>query len=104
MFLSVARYKDGWAHPPIAQLLSIFSGIALVPAGWQRHKTIKAGYFVPAVAFVILGIALMIFALGLVSFSLAQFVRNWWPLLLVLAGLVLVLVSVSKKFSEYIKR
>jgi len=78
-------------------LLSIFTGIALFPAGWQRYGAIKAVYIVPSIAFLILGTILMIFALDIVSFSLAQFVRNWWPLLLVSAGLTLVLVSLGTK-------
>ena len=78
-------------------LFSIFAGIALFPAGWHRYGLFKASYIVPSAAFVILGSVLMVFALDLVSFSLAQFVRNWWPLLLVLSGLTLVLVSLSTR-------
>jgi len=78
-------------------LLSIFTGLALFPAGWQRFGVFKASYIVPSIAFIILGSVLMIFALKIVSFSLSQFVRNWWPLLLVLAGLTLVLVSLGTK-------
>jgi len=82
-------------------LLSVFAGIALVPAGWHRYGVIKVRYIVPAVAFVILGAGLMVFALDFVSFSLAQFVREWWPLLLLLAGLTLVLVSLgTRHFGE----
>jgi len=78
-------------------LLSIFTGLALFPAGWKRFGVFKANYIVPSIAFIILGAVLMIFALKIVSFSLSQFVRNWWPLLLVLAGLTLVLVSLGTK-------
>ncbi|MDR1859050.1 MAG: DUF5668 domain-containing protein [Treponema sp.] len=78
-------------------LLSVFAGIALFPAGWHRFGIFKVHYIVPSAAFVILGSMLMVFALDLVSFSLAQFVRNWWPLLMVLAGLTLVLASLGTK-------
>jgi hypothetical protein len=33
----------------------------------------------------------------MVSFSFKQFMLNWWPLLLVLAGLILVLISLGTK-------
>ncbi|MDR2477206.1 MAG: hypothetical protein LBD18_05430 [Treponema sp.] len=85
-------------------LLSIFSGLALFPAGWHRYGVFKAKYVAPSAAFVILGSALMIFSLDLVSFSLAQFVRNWWPLLVVLAGLTLLLISLSTKNTGESKR
>jgi hypothetical protein len=85
-------------------LLSVFAGIALFPAGWHRYGAFKANYIVPSVTFIVLGSVLMVFALKLVSFSLAQFVRNWWPLLMVLAGLILVLGSVGTKHPGESKR
>jgi hypothetical protein len=40
-----------------------------------------------------------VFSLDLVSFSFRQFILNWWPLLVVLAGLILGLVSLGTKFN-----
>ncbi|MDR0997584.1 MAG: hypothetical protein LBL70_00830 [Treponema sp.] len=80
-------------------LLSVFSGLALFPAGWRRFGGIHPVYVVPSIVFVILGSALLVFSLDLVSFSFRQFMLNWWPLLVVLAGLILVLVSLGTKFN-----
>jgi hypothetical protein len=80
-------------------LLSVFCGIALFPAGWRRFGAFRIAYVVPSIAFVFLGSALMVFSLDLVSFSFRQFMLNWWPLLVVLAGLVLVLVSLGTKIN-----
>jgi len=80
-------------------LLSVFTGLALIPTGWHRHGALRTKYIVLSVAFVLLGSVLLIFSLKLVDFSLAQFVGNWWPLLTVLAGLPLILVSLSTKYS-----
>ena len=85
-------------------LLSIFTGIALLPSGWYKFGVVKVVYIVPAVTFIILGSVLMVFALDLVAFSLAQFIHEWWPLLIVLAGLILVLLAVSTKFTGEIKK
>ncbi|MDR1100487.1 MAG: DUF5668 domain-containing protein [Treponema sp.] len=82
-------FSDAWP------LLSVFSGLALLPAGWHRYGSFRSRYMVPALAFVILGSALMIFSFDLVSFSFAQFMKNWWPLLLVLTGLTLTLIALS---------
>jgi hypothetical protein len=103
LFLSALRiipvsFSQGWP------LLSVFSGIALFPTGWHRHGAFRVRYIVSSIAFVILGCALLVFSLDLVSFSLAQFVRNWWPLLIVLAGLILMLVSLSTKNTGEPKR
>jgi hypothetical protein len=78
-------------------LLSVFSGIALFPAGWRRFGAFRIAYVVPSIAFVFLGSALMVFSLDLVTFSFRQFMLNWWPLIIVLGGLVLVLVSLGTK-------
>lgn len=85
-------------------LLSVFSGIALFPTGWRLYGAFRAKYVVPAIAFVVLGSVLMVFSLDLVSFSLAQFVKNWWPLLIVLGGLTLILVSLSTQNTGESKR
>jgi hypothetical protein len=78
-------------------LLSIFAGIAFLPAGWRRYGALKANYIVISAAFIALGSVLLVFSLELVDFSLAQFIRNWWPLLLLLAGLPLVLIALGTR-------
>jgi hypothetical protein len=77
--------------------LSIFAGLSLFPAGWRRFGALRTAYVVPSIAFVILGSALLVFSLDLVAFSFRQFMLDWWPLLIVLGGLVLVLVSLGAK-------
>jgi hypothetical protein len=78
-------------------LISVFSGIALFPSGWHRYGAIRSRYLVPSIAFVALGSVMMVFSLDLVDFSFAQFIKNWWPLLVVLAGLTLVLISLGTR-------
>jgi hypothetical protein len=78
-------------------LLAVFSGLALLPAGWRHYGTFRSRFIVPSVAFVVLGCVLLVFSFNIVSFSFKQFVLNWWPLLLVLAGLLLILISMSAK-------
>jgi len=78
-------------------LLSVFVGVALLPAGWHRYGAIKPSYVVFASAFIALGTFLMVFALDIVGFSLRQFILDWWALMVVLAGLVLTLAALSSK-------
>jgi hypothetical protein len=87
--LSIFPFSFAQAWP----LLSVFSGVALFPAGWRHYGAFRSRYVVPSIAFVALGLVLMIFSLDLVSFSFAQFMKSWWPLLIVLAGLTLVFIS-----------
>jgi hypothetical protein len=81
-------------------VLSVFAGIALIPAGWHRYGKVRPRYVVPSTVFIILGCILLIFSLDVVSFSFKQFMLEWWPLLLVLAGLVLVLISLGTGKAE----
>jgi hypothetical protein len=78
-------------------LLSVFAGLSLFPAGWRRFGALRIAYVVPSIAFVILGSALLVFSLDLVAFSFRQFMLDWWSLLIVLGGLVLILVSLGAK-------
>jgi len=78
-------------------LLSVFSGLALLPVGWRRHGGFSPRYFVSSCAFVALGCVLLAFSLDVVPFSFSQFIHNWWPLLFVLAGITLALSSLAAK-------
>jgi hypothetical protein len=94
LFLSILKiipvpFSRGWP------LLSVFSGLALLPSGWHRYGRFRSSYVVSSVFFVGMGSFLMVFSLDLVDFSFAQFMLNWWPLLVVLAGLTLVLISLG---------
>ncbi|MDR1399133.1 MAG: hypothetical protein LBJ41_04345 [Treponema sp.] len=78
-------------------LLSLFSGLALIPAGWNRFRALRFRYIVPSVTFIMLGCILLVFSFDMVPFSFTQFVLQWWPLLVMLAGLILVLLSIGTK-------
>ncbi|GHV74462.1 hypothetical protein AGMMS49940_17640 [Spirochaetia bacterium] len=78
-------------------LLSVFAGLALLPAGWRYFGSLRSRYVVPAVVFVLLGCTLLIFSFRLAPFSFKHFVVTWWPLLVVLIGLILVLLSLGTK-------
>jgi hypothetical protein len=80
-------------------LISVFSGLALLPAGWRSYGAFRSRYIVPSAAFVILGSVLLVFSFDIVDFSFKQFILNWWPLLIALAGLLLVLISLGTKNS-----
>jgi hypothetical protein len=96
LFLSALRiipvaFSKAWPF------LSVFSGLALFPAGWHRYGSFRSRYVVPSLAFVILGSILLVFSFDMVPFSFSQFVIDWWPLLVVPGGLILVLVSLGTK-------
>jgi hypothetical protein len=79
-------------------LLSVFAGLSLIPAGWHRFTRIHAVYLLPAILFIILGCVLLFFSLDLAPWSFRHFMLKWWPLLVVLAGFILVLGSLVHRF------
>jgi len=80
-------------------MISVFSGLALLPAGRQRYGVFRSRFVVPSCAFIALGLILLIFSFDIVTFSFKQFILDWWPLLIILFGIVLVLVSLGAKNS-----
>jgi hypothetical protein len=78
-------------------LISVFSGLALIPSGWRYYGTFRSRYMVPSVAFVILGCVLLVFSFDVVPFSFSQFILHWWPFLVALAGILLVLLSLGAR-------
>jgi hypothetical protein len=78
-------------------LLSVFAGLALFPSGWHRYGSFRSRYAVPSILFVVLGCVLLVFSFDMVPFSFAHFILNWWPLLVVLAGMLLTLISLGTK-------
>jgi hypothetical protein len=96
LFLSALRIipitlAQGWP------LLSVFAGLALLPAGWRHYRAIRYRYLIPSAAFAALGCVLLVFSFKVVSFSFKRFIINWWPLLIVLTGIILVLLSLSSR-------
>lgn len=80
-------------------VLSIFTGLSLIPAGYQRYRAFRSRYVVPALAFAILGSVLLVFSFRLVPFSFRRFILDWWPVLLMLSGVLLTLVSLGSRDS-----
>ena len=78
-------------------MLSIFSGLALLPVGWRSHGRVHPRYFISSCAFVLLGFALMGFSLRIIPYSFMAFVHTWWPLIFLLGGFTLVLTSISSR-------
>lgn len=80
-------------------LLSVFSGLALLPVGWRRYGGFNTRYFVSSCAFVALGCVLLVFSLRMVPFSFRSFIYTWWPLLFILGGITLVLSSMASRYN-----
>jgi len=78
-------------------LISVFCGLALLPTGYRYYGGFRSKFVVPSCVFLILGLVLLVFSFRLVTFSFKQFVLEWWPLFVILVGIILVLGSLDVK-------
>jgi hypothetical protein len=85
--ISGLTLKQSWP------LLAVFAGLALLPAGVQGYGAIRPIYLIPSIALVVLGGFLMLFSLRIINFSFKQFILGWGPVIVVVSGLMLILLS-----------
>jgi hypothetical protein len=85
--ISSLTLKQSWP------LLAVFAGLALLPAGGRHYGAIRPIYLIPSIALVVLGGFLMLFSLQVINFSFKQFVLGWGPVIIIVAGLMLILLS-----------
>jgi len=96
-FFLNAIYVIRMGFPQAWSLLPIFTGAALLPAGWSRYGAFRTSYIILSTAFAVLGTVMMFFALHLVAFSLAQFARDWWVLPVLLTGLTRIFIFLDTR-------
>ncbi|MCX7023791.1 MAG: hypothetical protein NT080_04135 [Spirochaetes bacterium] len=85
----VVMYAAGWSLFMTWPLFMVGIGASMLPAGYRRYRSLKAVYLVPAVLFALLGGFFMLFSFRIVHFTLKRFVSVWWPLVFVMAAIVL---------------
>lgn len=71
-------------------LLMISFGFTLVPSGYLRFKKMRTIYVIPASVLVVLGVFFSLFAFNIIKIPFRVFIAYMWPVILILAGLVLV--------------
>lgn len=68
----------------------ILCGLSLIPASFYKYGKINSRYIVPSVMITSMGVFFLLFSLDIIQMSFVAFSAQWWPLFLVIAGLLLV--------------
>ncbi|MDR0909840.1 MAG: DUF5668 domain-containing protein [Spirochaetaceae bacterium] len=76
-------------------MLSVFVGTSLIPLSFFHSGKPRIRYLLPAIGFIIMGFVLLLFSTGIIDFSLRRFVIQWWFLIVVITGLLLILTAVA---------
>ncbi|MDR1903783.1 MAG: hypothetical protein LBQ88_16060 [Treponema sp.] len=95
LFLSVIRiipisFTQSWP------LLSVFAGLALLSTGMSKYGYSNNRFVIPAAAFIVLGLILLIFSFDIVPFSFRDFMTNSWPVFVIGAACILIFAGVRK--------
>ncbi len=73
-------------------VLVIGFGICFFSAGLISRRKFYAFFTIPSVILILLGIVFLLFSFDIITVSFTQFAARWWPVLLIIAGLALVIV------------
>ncbi|MCH5290705.1 MAG: hypothetical protein J1D88_02955 [Treponema sp.] len=79
-------FKDLWP------LVVIGCGVALFLSGLYRVRHVRSVALFPSIALVLLGVGFLMFSLHVIKVPLSRFVFRWWPVGLLVGGLVLVVI------------
>jgi hypothetical protein len=71
-------------------LFMFVTGISLVPYGLRKHGSARTAVVVPGLFISLLALLFLPFSLHHIEGGFAAFVRQWWPMILVIIGAVLV--------------
>ncbi len=85
---------------PLARIWPIFMtviGVALLFYGLRKRGASRVTFTIPGVAMVLLSALFLPFSLDLVTADFAESVAVWWPVLLVVVGLLLIVMHVRRQ-------
>lgn len=71
-------------------IMMISFGLTLIPCEYLKLKKIKTIYIVPAIVLSVIGIVFMLFSFQVIQIPLAKFFSIFWPVLMIVAGLILI--------------
>lgn len=70
----------------------VLSGICLVATGLFKNHRLRTRYLFPGVSLVVLGLLFLLFSLGVIRLSFVTVFMRWWPVLLIVLGVALVVL------------
>jgi hypothetical protein len=86
VFLLSNTVLQGQSLERIWPLFMLVTGLSLIPYGLRKKASARAAIMVPAVFISFLALVFLIFSLHREEGGLALFVRQWWPMILIVLG------------------
>ncbi|GMO59265.1 MAG: hypothetical protein Ta2A_05110 [Treponemataceae bacterium] len=82
-------------------LLTFFSSISLLAAGFYQKKRLNISIAVPAVLLSALGFFLLLFSLRITDMHFFMVASKWWPALFVIAGVTLIVIFFCRNMLNF---
>lgn len=83
-------------------LFSVVFAVSLICSGLYKYRGLRPRYFVPAIMMLFLGGVLSLFSFDIIKLSFSAFAGKFWPVILILAGVgLLVLFVYQKKLQSF---
>lgn len=81
-------------------VLAIICGAAYLSAGLSVHKKFMLSNAICSVFMMGMGVFFLLFSMDIITVPFSAFASRWWPLLLIIFGLVLIIVFIYKQNSD----
>ncbi len=75
----------------------LISGLSLIPYGYRKKGAARTAIIIPALFITALSLVFFLFSLGTAGITFRDFVRQWWPLVLIALGLALIVSFFSSR-------
>ncbi|MBN1797159.1 MAG: hypothetical protein JW822_01190 [Spirochaetales bacterium] len=71
----------------------VITGFSLIPYAFKKRARTRTGIIISAIAMILLSILFFPFSLELTEIKFKDFVLRWWPIIIVIIGLGLILYN-----------
>jgi hypothetical protein len=97
MFLLVTTVLGEQSLPRVWPVFMLITGLSMVPYGFRRKGSARTAIVVPAIFISCLALVFLPFSVRREEGGFAQFVRQWWPIILVMLGIALIVSFFSTR-------
>jgi hypothetical protein len=96
-FLLVYTVLQGKSMEKVWPFFMLITGLSLIPYGYKKRGAARTTVIIPAIFIAVLSLMFLPFSLGTAGVSFLDFVRHWWPLILIVLGLALIVSFFSSR-------
>ena len=96
-FLLLNTVLQGHSMEKVWPAFMLITGLSLIPYGYRKKGNARISIIIPGIFIAALSVMFLPFSLGAAGIGLLDFVRQWWPLAIVVFGIALVISFFSTR-------